>query len=188
MSLFVVSAKLGYVSGVDMTRTVRLETERLVLRELDEADAPLLVALNEHPAVQRFTSDGPLRDRAAAVDVLRTHVFPQYRSHGIGRWAVERKADGLALGWCGLKWLSERGEYDIGYRLLPSHWNQGYATEAARACLEFARMRLGEARVVALIHVENAASVRVAHKLGLRFSHTEQEQEGDIAVYVMPAS
>jgi [ribosomal protein S5]-alanine N-acetyltransferase len=163
---------------------IKLETERLFLRELVEADAKNLVALNASHNVVRYTGDGPLADEAAALVVLRENLFPQYRTYSVGRWAVERKSDGRFLGWCGLRWHMENGEYDLGYRFLEEHWGHGYATESARACLALGRARFPEARIVAKTRVENAASRRVLEKLGLTFTHLAPGLGGEVAVYV----
>lgn len=155
--------------------TVIATTPRLRLRQLTEADASLLRGLNANLNVCRFVGDGPLADDAAALAVIRTRILPQYREHGVGRWAVERLSDGAFLGWCGLKRLADAAGYDLGYRFFEEHWGHGYATEAARATLAWAAAHLPEARIVAEVHPENARSVHVLTKLGLRFVRHEGE-------------
>ena len=164
---------------------MRLQTERLVLRDLSAADAEALVRLNEHPNVERFTGDPPLPDVAAAIEVLDRRILPQYRDHGVGRWAVERRSDGAFLGWAGLKYLADRGEYDLGYRLMPEAWGQGYATEAAAAVLAYARTLPG-ARIIAQVVIANAASVRVLEKIGMVRERELDDPLGPMAIYVDP--
>jgi RimJ/RimL family protein N-acetyltransferase len=161
---------------------IKLETPRLVLREMTEADAERLRVMNEHPNVLRFTGDGRLADDAQAIDLLRSRVFPQYQ-RGVGRWAIVERAGGQFVGWCGLKWDADAAEYDLGYRLLEAHWGRGYATEAARACLEWGRRELVGQRIVARVHVENAASIRVLEKIGLRRIGEEDSPIGRLIVF-----
>jgi RimJ/RimL family protein N-acetyltransferase len=89
-----------------------------------------------------------------------------WEEHGFGRWAVEERESGRLLGHAGLGvhhlWP---GDPELGWGIDPERWGLGYATEAAAAALEHA-WSLGIARVVSLIHPDNAASLRVAEKLG----------------------
>ncbi len=139
------------------------------LRQLTESDAAFLRKLNENPNVYRYTGDGPLADDAAALDILRTRIFPQYAKHGVGRWAVElvEPRDSPPIGWCGLRWDEAEHHYDLGYRLLEEHWGRGYATEAARATVSWARERFPGARIVARARIENAPSLRILEKVEL---------------------
>lgn len=143
-----------------------LRTPRLVLRELDEGDLLELVRLNDDPLVLRFTGDGPV-DRAGAAAVLRDRIRPQY-ARGVGRLAVVRVADGVFLGWCGLRYDAEEKTYDLGYRLHVAARGHGYATESALAVLADARERLPGAQIVGRVHPENVASQRVLERCGLR--------------------
>jgi [ribosomal protein S5]-alanine N-acetyltransferase len=161
-----------------------LETERLRLREMTEADAENLWRLNANPNVVRYVGEPSLKDVDAALDVLRVRVFPQYREHGLGRWAVVSKESGAFLGWCGLKYLAQTKEYDLGYRFAEEHWGKGYATESARAVLAWGLPRLPGARIIGQAHVANTRSIRVLQKLGLRFEREVRDAEGVLAIYV----
>jgi [ribosomal protein S5]-alanine N-acetyltransferase len=166
-------------------RTI-LETPRFILREMTEADADQLVRLNANPNVIRYVGEGPVAGTEAALELLHTRVFPQYARHGVGRWAVIRKDDDRYVGWCGLKYLEDTREYDLGYRFYEEHWGRGYATETARAVLDWARAHLPNVRIVGKAHVDNSASIRVLEKLGLRFeAHADDPVLGRLAVYVV---
>lgn len=142
-------------------------TDRLLLRDIDpDRDAPVLFALNTDPEVVRYTGDGPF-ESVEATRAFFTERIAQYARDGMGRWVVERKADGEVLGWCGLKRLDD-GQVDVGYRFFRRHWGQGYATEAARACLEHGFRALGLPVIIAHVMPENAASRGVVRKLGMR--------------------
>lgn len=151
-----------------------LETERLLLRELDAGDAESFYALNLNPNVIRYTGDEAFENSDAAKQFL--HDYKDYETNGYGRWAVIDKSNGAFLGWCGLKYSKDAGETDIGFRFFENHWNKGYATESAGACLNYGFDKLGLNSIVGRAMADNAASVKVLEKLGLVF---EKEFEFD---------
>lgn len=150
-----------------MQKPFSLETERLTLREITVADAPAMYALNLDPEVIQYTGDEAFSSLSEAETFIRN--YPDYARNGYGRWAVIRKADGAMLGWCGLKYLPETGETDIGYRFFKKYWGNGYATEAARACLDFGFKKLNLETLVARAMHANAASINVMKKLGMTY-------------------
>jgi RimJ/RimL family protein N-acetyltransferase len=93
-----------------------------------------------------------------------------YRKHGYGLFGVELKSTGRFIGDCGLVWqdLDARQELEVGYHFHRSHWGQGYATEAAGACIQYAFCTAGVDHVISLIRPENIPSQRVAERNGLR--------------------
>ena len=147
--------------------TAVLQTERLWLRAFDVRDAALVFALNRDPEVVRFTAD-PFDDIDHAEQVLRDVILPQYVVAGMGRLAVHRRRDGAFVGWCGLKRCQD-GEIDLGYRLARAAWGEGLATEAARACLAHGLGPLGLPRIIGRAALENAASIAVLRKCGMRY-------------------
>ena len=144
-----------------------LETPRLLLREFQEEDAPFFYELNEDPEVVRYTGDPPFDSVESARFFLRS--YDQYEKYGYGRWAVLLKPNNEWIGWCGLKHQPELGETDIGFRFFRRYWGQGYATESARACLDYGFNTLGLKRVVGRAMKDNKASIRVLEKIGLEF-------------------
>jgi RimJ/RimL family protein N-acetyltransferase len=166
--------------------SVILETPRLLLREMIEADAPQLFALGQNPNVMRYIpGEPPVTSHEDALGVLRQRVFPQY-ALGLGRWACVAKGDGAFLGWCGVKYIEEDGEYDLGYRFFEAHWGNGYATEAAHATCGFARERLRGKRVVGKAVHDNRASRRVLEKVGLVYEGESTAAGCLWAVYSLP--
>ncbi len=149
---------------------MELVTDRLVLREWQPADAPLMAAINTDPEVTRYLNR-PVD--AAAVEAFYDVVTRHWQTHGFGPWVVEaRDARGL-LGFAGLMhvppFLAEAGPSpELGWRLAPSAWGRGFATEAAAAARDDAFARLGLSEIISIIHPENARSRRVAVKLGMR--------------------
>jgi RimJ/RimL family protein N-acetyltransferase len=141
------------------------ESERLGYREFIPDDAGVLYRLNADPEVIRYTGDPSFSSEEEA----RTFVlgYDRYRKHGYGRWGVINKQDHEFLGWAGLKLVD--GEVDLGYRFFREVWCQGYATEAARACIQYGFTRLGMTRIIARALPENVASWKVLEKVGMKF-------------------
>ncbi|MGJ7917167.1 GNAT family N-acetyltransferase [Massilia sp. LXY-6] len=146
-----------------------METERLILRRFTLDDAEAWLPLVSLPDIIRYTGDTPARSVDEAREVLRTRPLRDYAVHGYGRMAVIEKASARLVGFSGLKYLDDLREVDIGYRFLPDCWGKGYATESAFALMERGRREHGFTRIVGMAHPDNAASIHVLEKLGLRF-------------------
>ena len=147
---------------------VILETDRLLLSEYVEEDAEAFFKLNSDPEVLRVVPDKALLNVEQARQLLIDHPIADYRKHGFGRGACILKSTGEQIGFAGLKYLEELGEVDVAYRLMPTHWGLGLATEAALASVRFGFADLGLKRIIALVMPENIAPVRVLEKTGLR--------------------
>jgi RimJ/RimL family protein N-acetyltransferase len=145
----------------------RLTTERLVLRAPRADDLDPYAAMTADPEVMRYVGQGVPLDRGGAWRQLATFLGG-WVMQGFGQWAVERRADGAFLGRAGLWFPPGWPEVEVGWALAREHWGRGYATEAAAAAVAWA----GPGRaLVALIHPDNAASIRVARKLGFAFTN-----------------
>jgi RimJ/RimL family protein N-acetyltransferase len=145
--------------------TPRLETARLVLRGWEPSDAEAYAALTADPEVMRYV--GGELDRAQSWRQLAFNAG-HWVLRGYGLWAVERTADRTLVGRVGL-WNPEGWPgLELGWALARSAWGQGYATEAARAAMAWAWSALHAARLISIIHPDNAPSLRVAGRLGLR--------------------
>ncbi len=140
----------------------RITTARLVLRPLTLDDVDVLVDLHADPRVNRFV---PRFSREQAVDRLAA-VERQWQQRGHGLCAVDLRNGGGFIGRCGLKYWEEFDEVEAGWILKPDVWGHGYATEAARACVEWGFTRLDVDYFTAMIDPANAASVGVAERLG----------------------
>ena len=151
---------------------VILETDRLFLREYVEDDAEAFFRLNRDLEVLRFVPDKRLLNVEQARQILVDHPIVEYRKYGFGRGACILKSTGEQIGFAGLKYLEELGEVDVAFRLMPNHWGQGLATEAALASVRFGFADLGLKRIIGLVMPENIASVRVLEKTGLRYAET----------------
>ena len=141
------------------------ETERMRLRapEIEEADA--FYRLNRDPQVTRYTGEPALASLDEAREAIAT--YPDFDTVGFGRWSCLSKDNGTYLGFCGLKYLEDLDEVDVGFRFLPEFWGQGLATEACVASLQFGLEVIGLERIIALVLPENLASIRVVEKSGM---------------------
>jgi RimJ/RimL family protein N-acetyltransferase len=149
---------------------VRIETERLVLRDWRDGDLPRFLAGTNTPPVMRWL--GGVMDETLQQGLLG-RVEACRAANGFCFWIVERKRDGEVLGFCGLKRAdapgsSVTGAMEIGWRLREDAWGQGYAKEAASAALDAAFDRFGAEEVVALTVEGNAASWGLMKRLGMR--------------------
>src|SRR4029450_10931298 len=151
---------------------VILETDRLFLREYVEEDAEAFFKLNSDPEVLRFVPVKRLLNVEQARQLLVDHPIADYRKYGFGRGACILKSTGEQIGFAGLKYLEELGEIDVAFRLMRTHWGQGFATEAALASVRFGFANLGLKRIIGLVMAGRMASVRVLEKTGLRYAET----------------
>jgi RimJ/RimL family protein N-acetyltransferase len=148
-----------------------LQTSRLLLRAWRTEDREPFAAISADPEVMRHIGDGRPLDRTAS-DVLLVRLGEHWERHGFGLWAAEVRATGALAGFVGLaipSFLpSVLPAVEAGWRLGREHWGQGYATEGGRAAVDHGLGSLGLAQVISIIDPANAASIRVAEKLGMR--------------------
>jgi RimJ/RimL family protein N-acetyltransferase len=143
-----------------------LETPRLRLRPFTLADTDAIHAVYADPEVMRWVGTGAVSQRSASERLLRGFAAHQTRN-GFGFWAVVERASGALIGDAGLH-RTPAGEVELGYTLARAWWGRGYATEAAGAWLDAAFGPLGIPEVIALAEPDNAASLHVLEKLGMR--------------------
>ncbi|MGK0391107.1 MAG: ribosomal-protein-alanine N-acetyltransferase [Maribacter sp.] len=143
-----------------------LHTQRLYLRECNSTDALLAYELNVDPEVIKYTGDPPFASVSEAKTFLEN--YDAFEKYGMGRWYAFLRDTDEFIGWCGLKYSPKVDEVDIGYRLLKKHWNRGYSTEAARACLDYGFQTLGIEEIVARSDKRNQGSIRVMEKIGMK--------------------
>jgi len=147
-----------------------LHTDRLLLRRWREADRGPFATLNADPDVTRYvTVDGrPLTEAESSALVDR--IEAGWDERGYGLWAVEDRATGTFLGFCGLSHhRALPDEVEIGWRFARPWWGRGLATEAAAAAQAHAFDTLGLTWLVSIHVAENVASRRIMEKLGLRY-------------------
>lgn len=147
---------------------MRIETERLILRPLTLDDAEAEFAWLSDPEVNRYM---PYALYSNVEDVTKWLEYASTTKDEV-HFGFERKADGFLIG-AGSIGPDEKmpGAWSFGYNLRRDAWNQGYATEAARAMIDFAYREHGVRTFTASHAVDNPASGRVMEKCGLHFDH-----------------
>ena len=157
----------------------RLETPRLILREMRADDANALRKVFSDPLVMAsFPGTPPFDTERMNAWVARN--LAHQAEHGYGLFSVVDRADGVVIGDCGLERMDIGVE--LGYDLRSDYWRQGLATEAALAVRDFAFDQLGHDRIVSIIRVGNERSRRVAEKLGM--SLVERMDRSGIAYWL----
>ncbi|ASW76256.1 GNAT family acetyltransferase [Chryseobacterium piperi] len=161
---------------------MQLETERLILRELDENDTERLFLLDSNPEVVKYVGSPPAKDIKESEKMIKM-IQQQYKDNGLGRLAVVEKESGLLIGWSGLKLLTKeingyKNVYELGYRFIPEFWGKGYAVESAKASLDFGFNDLHAKTIYACAHCENDGSNHILRKLGFEKTGEFEEPDG----------
>ena len=172
-----------------------ITTARLRLRRWDEADIdPFMAALNT-PGVMRWL--GGVQDRdyyAKAASRMHAHQA----AHGHCFWIVERSEDGAIFGFCGAKrvdlpGIAIDGAIELGWRLREDAWGQGYAREAAIATRDWCWEHLADQRLFAMTVVDNLASQKLMHRIGMHrvpdfdFAHPDFAVDHPLSAHIVYA-
>jgi RimJ/RimL family protein N-acetyltransferase len=142
-----------------------IETNRLRLRTWTLRDAESAFEIWGNSDVMKFVGK-PFASVEVAQRALQNAIVAQEK-HGISLWAVVEKSSQTIVGCCGFH-PYENG-LELAYHFVPSVWGNGYATEAARACLIYGFEKLSAVKIVAFTHLENIDSYRVLEKLGMKY-------------------
>lgn len=148
---------------------VVLETERLVLREVEDEDAPFILELLNSPGFLENIGDRGVRDLDQAKAFIEERLRGSYRDHGFGMWVTVQKSDHSPVGIAGLVRREGLDVPDVGYAFVQRVWGRGYAQEAAAAVLAHARGSLGIPKLAAITSPENFASMAVLRKIGFSY-------------------
>jgi RimJ/RimL family protein N-acetyltransferase len=145
-----------------------IDTARLRLRPMLDADIPAHYAVFSDPEVARYWSREPWTDIAQAEESLRA-IMAGCEDGSEARFGIELLATGELIGNVGLHhFFAQNRRCEIGYALASQHWGQGYATEALRAAIRHGFDALDLNRIEADIDPRNIGSARVLEKLGFR--------------------
>ncbi len=145
-----------------------ISTERLYLKELEERHFENIYSLVSNEKVQRYFPSILTRGEARE---FFDKIQNKYREDGHCFLAVIRKRDNIFVGICGLlkQKIEGKTEIEIGYRFLSEFWGNGYATESAKGCLEYAKEKQIAQRLIILSVPENIPSIRVAKRIGFSY-------------------
>ena len=150
--------------------TVILETGRLRLRNWRDSDRPLFAGINADPEVMAFF---PFRRTRTEADALMDRITSRIEQTGFGFYAAAIRETNEPIGFCGLALTDLEpffpdGTLEIGWRLARLHWGKGYATEAAKALLQYGFERHGVAEIVSFAVPQNTRSTAVMERIGMQ--------------------
>lgn len=168
-----------------------IETPRLILRDWKEEDIPHFLQMNRNSEVMRYFLKKELTDEES-LDMLH-RMKDELDQYGYGVYAVERKEDHHFIGFIGFHHyqldIDDSPEIEILWRLIPEVWGQGYATEAASACLKYAKEVLKLENIYAFTSLPNKASEKVMQKIGMKwvkeFNHPQVPPEHPLYRHVL---
>ena len=149
-----------------------IETERLLLREMQPTDYPALSKILQDADVM-YAYEGPFSDTETQ-EWLNKQLKKNYEEHGFGLWAVVLKATGEMIGNCGLTMQKYKDTQvlEVGYLFQKAFWHKGFATEAAKACRDYAFTKLDVKEVFSIIRDSNTASQNVAKRNAMTVTDT----------------
>ena len=148
--------------------TLVLRTKRLELRELAPDDDEFILRLLNEQGFLRFIGDKGVRTLADAREYLAKGPLDSYRRYGFGLYLTSLRG-GTPIGMCGLVKRDSLPDVDVGFAFLEHYWAKGYAAESAGAVLAWAGEHLRLPRIIAITAPDNAGSIAVLQKIGLRF-------------------
>jgi ribosomal-protein-alanine N-acetyltransferase len=150
-----------------------ITTPRLTLRPLRADDVPALYAILSEPQIMQYFPN-PSNPDLPRVERLVARQIEQWETYGRTFWAMEWRADGALIGWCGLQHLSDTDETEVGYLLARPFWGQGIATEGARRSVAYGFEELQLHEIIGITHPDNIASQNVLRKAGLVFTRRDR--------------
>jgi RimJ/RimL family protein N-acetyltransferase len=161
-----------------------IKTARLYLRPFIPEDVETFHAIWNDSEVRKFLWD----DQPVSIEIAQVAVrvsIELFENQGFGMWVMIHKADDTIIGSCGFRFFADTPEIELLYAILPTYWGQGLTAEAARAVVRYAFEELGFERIIGLANVENAASLRVMEKAGMKFEKHEDCLGEPMAYYAI---
>ncbi len=154
-----------------------LNTERLLLRAFEEDDLdPFAAMVSNLEVMQLATYDGNTMTRTRAWNWLCLMLGHWYM-RGFGIWGIEEKSSGELIGRIGLQLQESFDDVELVWMLAKSAWGKGFATEGARAAIDYGLNTLALPRIAAVIRMENKPSIRLAERLGMEMEKEVERQE-----------
>ena len=154
-----------------------LKTERLLLRAFENDDLdPFAAMVSDLEVMQRATYDGTTMTRTQAWNWL-CMMLGHWHMRGYGIWGIEESSTGELIGRIGLQFLDWFEDVELVWMLAKSAWGKGFASEGARAVIDYGLTKLTLPRIAAVIRTENEPSIRLAERLGMEMEK-EVERQG----------
>jgi RimJ/RimL family protein N-acetyltransferase len=161
-----------------------LDTPRLEIREFKPEDFEDFAVLVADPEVMRFSIKGPL-GLEEAQEYFQRRILGHYKTHGFGLWALVLKEEKKLIGFAGLitQEIEGKTKIELAYRLLPTYWGRGLASEAANAISEYAFATLDLKDLISIIDTANHRSLLLAKRLGMNSLQKTEFHGFEVFVY-----
>ena len=162
--------------------SVKYKTERLIIREIKEEDVSHLIEMNNNPNVMKYITTSGFNPTSAEIELTSVYNQKKYykKFQGFGLWMIQTTHD--TVGWISLKYNSDLGSYELGYRLKEKDWYKGYATEACKGLLEYiGKLDISQIQSVAI--QANRNSIAVMKKIGMIYYKNSYIYNEDVVVY-----
>lgn len=164
-----------------------IETPRLRLRTYKLNDLDRLTVILSNPEVMKYSPRGAIpkgKEKQVTREILE-YFIQHWEKYGFGVWAVIEKASRKLIGHCGLNCLPNSPDIEVIYRFDQDYWNQGFATEAAKACLQYAFHSAKLYKIVAIAVPQNVASRRVMEKVGFKYEKDARFYKSNVVYYAI---
>ena len=168
---------------------MNVETVRLILEPFNDSHYEGLRVMDNDAEVMRYINKGIVKTPEETWEGIR-RVQARWDKYHFSWWAIREKSSGAIVGAACLQHLAnvEGAPLEIGWRLVPEHNGKGYATEAAKAIVDYAVERVGASYLVAVADPENIASQRVMKRLGMSYKALERHYDTECVVYELNMS
>ncbi|MEG4205196.1 GNAT family N-acetyltransferase [Microcoleus sp. Pol7_A1] len=157
-----------------------IETARLYLRQFTPDDLDELYRIYSDPEIMKYLTGVKTKEET---EIAIHTMLQRWEQNNFGMWALVHKIDRKLIGRCGLAFLDKTPEVELGYAIDKVYWNQGLATEASFASLNYGFQILNLERIVAIARPENIASQRVIQKVGMKYEKNARYYETDVLYY-----
>ncbi|MCC0768245.1 MULTISPECIES: GNAT family N-acetyltransferase [Bacillus] len=147
-----------------------IHTKRLLMRKPLIEDTDQFYSIIKEDAVGKWLAKSSGMSKGEAKDYIM-QLISHWEKYDFGVWLLVNRNTGELLGHCGLRKIDETGEIEIMYVLDPEYWGNGYASEAAKASIQYAKEMMNVKRIIARVKVANENSKKLLRNLGFTYTH-----------------
>lgn len=159
-------------------------TERLIFRKLINSDFEACLEFFLDPRSNRYWKSEIEDPKALALEWFEKQQWRYQNNKGAINALISKQTNQF-VGWCGLilQTIDGEEELEVAYSVIPMHWNNGYATEAVKKCIDFAFENNLRDSIISIIHVDNVESKKVALKNGLAIEKTTVYHDNSVNIF-----
>ncbi len=143
-------------------------TDRLIIREFVLQDAEDLYRLESDPRVAEYIPGSKLLSLSECRREIKRYMY-DYKINNLGRWPIILKSTNEFIGVTGFRYISTIRKTEIGTKLIPDYWGNGYSTELGRAVISYGLMKLKLKEIIAMADPDNIRSIKSLESLGMEF-------------------